>query len=69
MAHTKPTIVKFRTKCHRLDELQVALFYAYSRHYGLDVGTSCNWPYNGYGHVVPKEQILKVETLYDSPRT
>jgi hypothetical protein len=66
IAHTKPTIVKFRTDCHRPDELQVALFYAYSRHYGLDVGMSCNWCYNGNGRVVPKERILKIEGLIDS---
>lgn len=63
MSHTKPTIVKFRSNCHRPDELRVALFYAYRRHYALDVGMSCTWCYNGNGHIVPKERILKVEVL------
>ena len=62
-ARTKPTIVKFRTKCHRADELRVAVFYAYAKRHGLDVTESCNWCYCGKGRGIPKEDILKVEVL------
>lgn len=62
-AHTRPTIVKFRTNCHTTNELHVALFYAYSKHHGLDIGESCNWCYNGEGRVVSKGRILKIEPV------
>jgi hypothetical protein len=62
-AHTRPTIVKFRTSCHRRDELAMASFYAYRRHHRLDISWACNLCYDAKGQVVPKDHILSVQQV------